>query len=644
MKKQFLSLAAMVIGLMTTYQSFAQVCSPQTTGCPPPNTLLAALCPQQLPDVTAGSAYDEVLTIYFPAQISIPLLGDVPIDQIVLADISGLPVGLTWVSNSANNTYNPTLADPATQYGCVRITGTPCGAKGTLTFTVTLIVNAFGQQIPFPATGTVDVNSAYNPLEIDATTGFLCSGGVSTLTATTGYSSYEWTTTETTEFITVSATGDYEVTAMYDFGGGVECEETASLEIFDLGASINGNTANFTIQACPGQTVALRGFGGDNYVWTPAANLSDDDVATVVVVDLTTTQTYELEVSNNNCSSTIEVTIDIQTNCNPEATCAPNRSCQPADGYGLCGTFPAITADVAYDQSVSFKIPATLTANDLIEIALGFGGLLPPGLIQGEAIVDSVVVEDVTGLPSGISWAVDQAGPGGNDGRYYPSLFPDVTQYGCVRLFGEACDNAGDYEVNVILSVYVTLPPTIPFPLSNPNTLELPVTLTLSHANVLAVNASVANPVPFGSTVTLSAPAGFSDYLWIPGNATTSSIDVTVGGTYTLNATANGSDCPQTATYNVTFTTGIDDILASNINIFPNPNSGSFQLAFDLKKASDVSVTVLNMQGKEVHAAQFTGNAGSNNFSINVAGLSSGVYMVKTMVDGGAISKRITVY
>ena len=54
-----------------------------------------------------------------------------------------------------------------------------------------------------------------------------------------------------------------------------------------------------------------------------------------------------------------------------------------------------------------------------------------------------------------------------------------------------------------------------------------------------------------GSSITLSASTNASSYSWMPGGATTSSINVNQGGTYTLTVTdANG--CSASASSNVT--------------------------------------------------------------------------------------------
>jgi hypothetical protein len=263
--------------------------------------------------------------------------------------------------------------------------------------------------------------------------------------------------------------------------------------------------------------------------------------------------------------------------------------------------------------------------------------------IDPDVSPDFVVVSDVLGLPAGLNWSCDQLDLGGNDCTYYPALAPAITQYGAISLCGNPCGSSTTDTIRVVLTATATLPAAVPLigGTTQDFDLELPVAYTITNSNPLTVAASATGVLPVGTPVTLTAATGFSNYVW-NGGQTTDAITVSVGGTYTV--TAFDGTCSQTANILVEYATGIENINATTLNIFPNPNKGNFEVAFDLKKATDVTVSVLNVQGTEVYTETFAANSGNNNKNVSLNNLSSGIYIVKMNVDGGAISRRITLF
>lgn len=121
----------------------------QCPGCTIDYSCLVAgggLCPDSLPAGTQGVYYDENVTCYLPSQIdagpfSGGVLGMVDLISVKINSISGLPFGLNWQSNKANNTYYPSSGE---NHGCVKICGVPLGAPGVynIIVNVTAIVDA----------------------------------------------------------------------------------------------------------------------------------------------------------------------------------------------------------------------------------------------------------------------------------------------------------------------------------------------------------------------------------------------------------------------------------------------------------------------------------------------------------------------
>lgn len=115
--------------------------------------------------------------------------------------------------------------------------------------------------------------------------------------APAGFDSYEWNNSETTESITVTASGDYSVTVTQD---GCVSEDGLNVDIS------NDYTIDFgdDQKLCGDQTVTLDALEGDSYAWSTGE--------TTQTIDVTSTGTYSVTVSNGACEGTgsIEIQID----------------------------------------------------------------------------------------------------------------------------------------------------------------------------------------------------------------------------------------------------------------------------------------------------------------------------------------------
>ncbi len=131
--------------------------------------------------------------------------------------------------------------------------------SGLYTVTVT---NEFG--CSSTASGVV-VTVNPNPVPTILTTGdvVFCDGG-SVVLATEVFSSYQWSTGSTSQFITVTESGDYTVTVTNSFGcsGTSDTTTVTVIELPDLEVVADGPTA-----LCPGSSVVLTATGNGNFLW-----------------------------------------------------------------------------------------------------------------------------------------------------------------------------------------------------------------------------------------------------------------------------------------------------------------------------------------------------------------------------------------
>lgn len=164
----------------------------------------------------------------------------------------------------------------------------------------------------------------------------------------------------------------------------------------------------------------------------------------------------------------------------------------------------------------------------------------------------------------------------------------------------------------------------------------------------LEATASQAHETIYiGETNTLYAGAtggsGVYTYEWTPAenldnpNAQSPVFTATEAGTFTYTVTV--SDGTETATASVTFTvldnTNVNEIVAENVTIFPNPASSVISIN-GLNDFANLEVKIVNIQGQIVKTVV-------NSLEINVKDIESGIYFLNIDCEGTQVIKRIIV-
>jgi len=145
-------------------------------------------------------------------------------------------------------------------------------------------------------------------------------------------------------------------------------------------------------------------------------------------------------------------------------------------------------------------------------------------------------------------------------------------------------------------------------------------TFILRGADMPALTLAYAN-------LQLTATAGFSAYQWykngtVINGATNNSFTANGNGVYSVKGIF-GSGCSDSASYNVTDITGIENISAnSKINIYPNPAKDIVRV----EAAQPVNISLRSMDGKEVLNVLHTN-------AIDISKLSAGMYFIRITDD-----------
>jgi len=154
-----------------------------------------------------------------------------------------------------------------------------------------------------------------------------CTGGSVTLSATGGnaFSSYLWSTGETTQAITVTTAGSYTVTIISGLTGCTGTSAATVVTITTINASI---TASGPVTFCQGQSVDLTANGGSataTYLWTTGE--------TTQTITVTTSGTYNVTITESSgCEGTAtDVTVEVfDTSYEPKFTPdGPLTFCKP---------------------------------------------------------------------------------------------------------------------------------------------------------------------------------------------------------------------------------------------------------------------------------------------------------------------------
>ncbi len=181
------------------------------------------------------------------------------------------------------------------------------------------------------------------------------------------------------------------------------------------------------------------------------------------------------------------------------------------------------------------------------------------------------------------------------------------------------------------------------------NTVDGSYIVTVNQLPVVSISED--STLCAGTSITITAGAeGEVTYQWSPGNQVTPSITIDTTGnglgakTFTVEVT-NAAGCSKTASTTVTFQdcTGLDEMLSSDLVIYPNPSKGVFTLKLNSNSRETYLVEVYDMSNKLVYTQPDVTIGSSDKYTVNVSGLSDGVYKLYLKNDSGVLSTKIVI-
>jgi hypothetical protein len=115
-------------------------------------------------------------------------------------------------------------------------------------------------------------------------------------------------------------------------------------------------------------------------------------------------------------------------------------------------------------------------------------------------------------------------------------------------------------------------------------------------------------------------------------------------GVYTIVLTATNGCGSDTTSIQVNVNIGLDEnLLANNLNVFPNPASHEVNVSFREVGSGDVEIRLRDAQGREVMMIQDRMQSGTYSRDIDVSSLARGIYMVEVKSGGLTAHRRLSI-
>lgn len=421
-----------------------------------------------------------------------------------------------------------------------------------------------------------------------------CNGGSVTLTAS-GASSYSWSNSATTTSIVVSQAGSYSVTGT-SVGGcsGVATPVTVSVNPIPVISLIADGSAVF----CQGDSVTLIASGATTYAWSTGETTSS--------IVASTEGNYSVTGTTNGCSSAPN-SYEVVVNALPVVSISANGATQFCTGDSVTLSASGAVSYLWNTGATSISITA-LTSDYYTVTGTNASGCTAVSDYALVTVIDPPVV-NIEGIavltPCGASVTLIASGATTyvwSNGATGSNLL--VTETGTYYVTGTGAGGCTASAGPVVQSA-----PTAP-----------------------TVNIDADGPLSFceGGSVTLTA-SGASSYLWSNGETTTS-IDVTTGGTYSVvgNIFSDCIDTSETVTVNVTNNVLVEIIADGSTNLCPGGSvtltaSGASSFVWS-NGATTTSITVSDAGSYSVIGTNAGGCSGASApvaVSVNNAPVSS---------------------
>jgi hypothetical protein len=411
--------------------------------------------------------------------------------------------------------------------------------------------------------------------------------GSTTLNAANAGSTYAWSTTESTQTISVNTSATYSVTV-------TDANGCSAMDAIDV--TINPLPVvnlGFDLTQCGGMVTLDAGNPGANYLWS-----TTDNTQTIMVM---TSGTYNVTVADANMCSATD-TINVTINTPPTVALGPDIT----QCAGMA-TLDAGNAGATYQWSTTGNTQTIMVMTSGIYSVIVVDANMCSGMDTVNVTINAL---PVVALGSDFTACGSATLDAGNAGSTYAWSTIESTQMITVSL-------SGTYNVMV----------TDANNCSNSDTIDVTIN-TLPVVTLALPMDTICNN--FGNfALTGESPAGGT---WSGTGVSGSTFDPAVPPTGTYNVftytytDGNGCSGSSVDSMYVDLCIGIaTNGTATDVNIYPNPNLGQFTIELGEIPATPVTVEVMNGLGQVVQTFTMTGTTKQ----VDLGVLEGGVYFVR---------------
>jgi len=570
------------------------------------------ICPYSLPSDTANKYYESTFTFYLPENFTDPGTGqNVDFQQMDVINVGQLPAGLTWSTFDYTGTETTTFypdSDPAggSERGCATLCGIPL-IPGDYEIKIDVVVQVYASSVGINVTQN---ETFYMPLTIYPDGG----NTVFTMTNSLGCDSV------TTGFTPILASGGdplYEY--WWDFGNGnVDSTENASFSFNSPGSYPVIGTTNiyeFILTDLTFQVNNSSLWCGDveEPNW-PVVGCTEDPDPFFQLYNSSGLQIYSsnwitgTSVSWSGMSQVLDGTLfSFQFWDDDDISADDNLGSVPFTVTNT-GTFSSSGADIIVTWTIGKQIAETYSDTDSVHV------YAPPVIDNLVIGVDSVCDGD------SIMLSVN----GGYNYQWYNDTNMVVGGLDSILW----TQSTGNYWV-MVTNAY--------------NCIAYSDTATVTVVDYPPV-VTIANLGDHLRTFTTgySIQWYFNGTL-IPG-ATYDTLNYNQAGDYSLTLTNDfGCVTLSNAIYVVPLSMDYLEYLHANVQLYPNPNNGVFDLEYILWEPNEVRLLVMDVVGK-VHRSWVEKNeSGKKVTSIQLETLAPGIYFLHLEISGNKVIRRFIV-
>ncbi len=441
-----------------------------------------------------------------------------------------------------------------------------------------------------------------------------CPGDSVTLSSSTAIS-YVWSTGDTTQSITVSASGNYSVIV---YSGNCSAASSVTSVSDTASAPTPIITAIGQTGFCLGDSVTLSSSSATSYLWS-----TGDTTQSITVISA---GNYSVIIYSGNCSAVSALTAvsDSASASTPIITASGSTSICPGSSVILTSS-PAnsyewstgeTTRSIVATSQGSYWVKTSNSPNcfaksantDVTELVAPATPVItangPLLLSPGESVILTSTSED------SYKWSTRET-----------TQSITVSYQGSYRVTVFGTNGCGATSAAIIVGANGCVPPPVP-----------------------VIIASGPTTLLSGQSVTLTCATPTGGWLWSTG-AQTRSITIKKAGVYTVR-NYNAGYCHSTSDpvviYVITAREG-DEMqnFQTNMTLFPNPAHDVMHVSFNAGAAQSCLVSIYDLSGREVITKTAEAVEGSNLVEFNVNEFPRGLYFVT--LKGEAIDIRTKV-